>query len=232
MKPFDLLLFESPYEYTEFYDVAHPKKELGKYDLDKSIIEEQQRRWLQIVEGFKQLAAICEEHHIPVRSSNQSADYLGMDDSLVRPHFTGCDYAAELSDEYLDALVKPGIRILISGGNFDYTGYTMLISPQDLEVRVKNTGIDPQEVENFYVRDNFGRIAVINGCVAARAAKLHLHLQGKPHEIYMDAATTKGDVPRPYTNSVYLFQKTLGSVKRRTIISAKRIDRRVLVPNS
>ena len=231
MKPFDLLFIESPYEYSFFQSSAFPE-ELEVTQDEPGEIQEKQKRWLEIQRRFKQLGDICREHNIPIRFRNIFNVSGDPSDKSIEPHFTGCDYGGILTNDYLENINPNGLKILLSGGYFSYSGYDSPLSKKEIQDLILEQEMNPDEIENFHPEDRSRRIAIVNGCVPAAALRLQRFFDSNPPLIYIDAATTVGEFPRPDTNSVYLFQGDIGEIRTITIMSAERIDRSTLVPNS
>ncbi|MBW2975633.1 hypothetical protein KY366_07985 [Candidatus Woesearchaeota archaeon] len=181
-KPFDILIIESPGHYED-------------------LVIEGEGLWVQKEDSLRNLGDLCREHKIPVYLSGSE----GKDDYFIRDLFAGCKYLQGLKMEDLKDQGSDGqVKIMISGG------YLCYVDDEDLQQIIE---IEPNhdQIVNLDKTDDSRRIAILDGCVAARATKIIKYFEtigSMESRIYLDGRSTVDIDNNLNPNLVYLVKKS------------------------
>ncbi len=233
-KPFDLLVFESPYEYNDLCAIARLEERITCVISPNGLPQaaEFQRRYMAIIEGVKTLARVCMAYEIPVRCrTHGETDWLHStdkhkvaEDELIKPFFSGCDYRGDFNMEFLESIgTQQRARIIVSGGFFSYEE-----TNNHLMTIIAKLGMNPDEVENLRLGDKSRRYAFVCGCVASTMERLYKSITSKPREalIYADSASTVSLRSTFDPLSLYLLYRVVDNIP----LIVERVDRKHVIP--
>jgi len=207
-KPFDVLVIYEPMEYL--HDSAKCK-------------------------SLKSVGDFCREQNIPIRVDDGNRPVNRTDvpkektkDYLIRKYFDGCDYQPTLEiEELVDLGLNGHVRILLSGGLFDYVTDGMVETILELE-----PDLNRDEIANLDKNDNNRRIVIPTGCVTSIGHIIYQDIsrRGQSAEIYIDGLSAVGYFD-PIDHSDSLFKITKVTWNPSYTIT-RRIDRQDIIPSN